>query len=177
MPRAERPDMRAYGVSIDDLDGVLPWSWAEERLLRNRNYWVITANGTGRPHALPVWGVWLPDPDRFVFSCAPTSRKARNLAENPRVCVATEDTVECISVEGTAAVGRGNGIGAEPEAASREVAARYAEKYEPDAAKRDEMMAFVLAHLMVEVTPERAFGIIEREDDFARRATRWVWAD
>jgi hypothetical protein len=26
-----------------------------------------------------------------------------------------------------------------------------------------------------EVTPERAFGIIEREDEFAQRATRWVW--
>jgi hypothetical protein len=29
--------------------------------------------------------------------------------------------------------------------------------------------------VIVEVTPERAFGIIESEDDFARRATRWVW--
>jgi hypothetical protein len=25
------------------------------------------------------------------------------------------------------------------------------------------------------VTPERAFGIIERDDEFAQRATRWSW--
>ena len=31
-----------------------------------------------------------------------------------------------------------------------------------------------LEHL-VEVTPERAFGIIEREEEFAQRATRWRW--
>lgn len=167
--------MSAYGVPTHDLGGVLPWSWAEERLRRNRNYWVVTANETGRPHALPVWGVWFSDPDRFVFSCAPTSRKARNLAKNPQVCVATDDTVECVSVEGSAAVVLA--AGAAPDSASREVAARYAQKYEPDAAKRVEMVAFVLGHLMVELTPARAFGIIEREDDFARRATRWVWGD
>jgi hypothetical protein len=26
-----------------------------------------------------------------------------------------------------------------------------------------------------EVSPERAFGIIEREEEFSQRATRWVW--
>jgi hypothetical protein len=34
---------------------------------------------------------------------------------------------------------------------------------------------FVLANLVVEVTPERAFGIVEREEAFAARATRWRW--
>ena len=29
---------------------------------------------------MPVWGVWLPETDRFWFSCSPTSRKARNIA-------------------------------------------------------------------------------------------------
>ena len=31
------------------------------------------------------------------------------------------------------------------------------------------------AHALVEVTPDRAFGIIERADEFAQRATRWRW--
>ena len=30
-------------------------------------------------------------------------------------------------------------------------------------------------NLTVEVTPERAFGIIEDEVDFSQRATKWVW--
>ncbi len=32
-PVVERPQMSDYGVP-DDLDGVLPWEWAEERLDR-----------------------------------------------------------------------------------------------------------------------------------------------
>ena len=83
-PRAERPDMSDYGVPADLAD-VLPWSWAEERLLRNKNFWVITASAKGRPHALPVWGVWMPDSSTFAFSCSPNARKARNIRANPQV--------------------------------------------------------------------------------------------
>jgi hypothetical protein len=35
--------------------------------------------------------------------------------------------------------------------------------------------AFLAQNKVVEVTPERAFGIIEDEVDFSQRATRWVW--
>ena len=38
----------------------------------------------------------------FVFSCAPDARKARNIAQNPQVCVMIDDTVECVSLEGIA---------------------------------------------------------------------------
>ena len=34
---------------------------------------------------------------------------------------------------------------------------------------------FLLAHASFEVVPERAFGIIERAEDFSQRATRWRW--
>lgn len=34
---------------------------------------------------------------------------------------------------------------------------------------------FLGQHLMVEFVPERAFAIIEREDEFSTRATRWVF--
>ena len=39
----------------------------------------------------------------------------------------------------------------------------------------EEMAAFLRSNAIVEVTPERAFGIIEREDEFSRCATRWRW--
>jgi hypothetical protein len=55
------------------------------------------------------------------------------------------------------------------------VAEAWAAKYEPDAEKALGMVEFMLSHAMVEVTPTKAIGIIEREDDFARRATRWAW--
>ena len=165
-PRAERPAMKDYGVP-DEPDGLLPWSWAEERLVRNRNYWVVTASANGRPHCLPVWGVWLADASSFTFSCASTSRKARNMQANPRVVFTVDDTVECISVEGRARILAADLI--DP------VAEQYATKYEPDPDKRAELAAFVKSHDMWEIVPQRAFGIIEREEDFAQRATRWVW--
>ena len=37
----------------------LPWSWAEERLVAERNFWIATVTSQGMPHARPVWGVYL----------------------------------------------------------------------------------------------------------------------
>jgi nitroimidazol reductase NimA-like FMN-containing flavoprotein (pyridoxamine 5'-phosphate oxidase superfamily) len=169
-PRVERPAMADYGVPADPA-GALPWAWAQERLVRNRNYWVVTTSASGRPHALPVWGVWLPQTDRFWFSCSPTSRKLRNIVENPQCAVTVDDTVECVSVEGRARV-------ADPVRDAddmQQMIAAYVAKYWADPESHGEMEAFLRAHAIVEVTPDRAFGIIEREDEFPTRATRWRW--
>lgn len=160
--------MSAYGVP-DDLDGALPWDWAQQRLVSNHNYWVGTVGSDGRPHSTPVWGVWDAATDRFYFSCAPDSLKARNVATNPHVVVTVDDTVEMVSVEGVAAPADSSG-----EAATA-AAATYAEKYEPDPQRRPGMVEFMLSHAVYEVVPTKAIGVIEREDDFARRATRWVF--
>ena len=159
--------MQEYGVPRT-LDDTLPWSWAEERLTRTRNYWVTTVSGFGRPHSMPVWGVWLSRRERFWFGCAPNSRKARNLRDNEAVVVAPSDTVEVVSLEGIAREVTGTDL-AEPIAA-------YWDKYgaEMDMA-RDAVADFITSNASFEVTPERAFGIIERPDDFSRRATRWRW--
>ena len=47
-----------YGISTDD-EGMLPWSWADERLEASRNYWIVTAAEDGEPSSAPVWGVWV----------------------------------------------------------------------------------------------------------------------
>ena len=93
--------MPDYGVNTPEWEP-LPWSWAAERLGVNRNFWVVTVSADGRPHALPVWGVWDEGEGRFAFSCSPRARKARNLAGNPHAVVMTDDTVECLSIEGQA---------------------------------------------------------------------------
>jgi general stress protein 26 len=172
MPKVERPAMSDYGVPQDPA-GALAWEWAEQRLVGNKNYWVVTATASARPHAMPVWGVWLADPDRFWFSCSPSSRKARNIGENPQCVVTVDDTVECISVEGRA---RMADLDADAAAIDRAVAS-YVTKYWDDPDVHAEMEAFVRSHAIVEVTPERAFGIIERAEEFAQRATRWRWED
>ncbi|HYO18000.1 MAG TPA: pyridoxamine 5'-phosphate oxidase family protein [Dermatophilaceae bacterium] len=162
-PVGEAPSMADYGVG-----GVgwraLPWSWAAERLAAAGSFWLVTASGDGRPHALPVWGVWDDDEHRFAFSCSPNSRKAANLAANPQVVVAPGDTVECVSVEG-----RAHRV---DEHDRRETwIARYLAKYRPLSADLSD--DFLRAHVLFEVVPERAFAIIERQDEFADRATRW----
>jgi PPOX class probable F420-dependent enzyme len=166
MPKVERPTMAAYGVPAE-LDGVLPWSWADERLASSRNFWVVTASSDGRPHALPVWGVWMSDLERFAFSCAPNSRKARNIRANPQVVIAVDDTVECVSIEGRAHEISG--------AAADQFLDAYAHKYESEPEKQAALIDFIRENTLFEVRPERGFGIIEREDEFSQRATRWVW--
>ncbi len=146
----------------------LPWSWAAERLIANRNFWVVTVSAAGRPHALPVWGVWDDDDERFGFSCGPRARKARNLEANGRAVIMTADTVECVSIEGRATPVR------DDEGQARWIE-RYLAKYQPLAPSIS--ADFLRQNLIVEFEPERAFGIIEREEEFSTRATRWVFGD
>jgi PPOX class probable F420-dependent enzyme len=93
--------MPGYGIlAADEGTGLLPWSWAAERLERSRDYWIATTWPDGRPHVMPVWGIWR---DRsLVFSSSRSSRKARNLAADPRCSLATEDPLEPVTVEGAA---------------------------------------------------------------------------
>src|SRR5689334_7792282 len=77
-PRADRPVLpQGYGVPADPA-GMLPWSWAEALLSAAINYWVGTTRPNGRPHAVPIWGVWLDT--AFWFEGGPTTRRGRNLA-------------------------------------------------------------------------------------------------
>ncbi len=157
--------MPDYGVDTPDWSP-LPWPWAAERLVANRNFWVVTVSAEGRPHALPVWGVWDEDDGRFAFSCGPRSRKARNLAANPQAAIMTESTVECLSLEGRAER-------VTDEARGERWIARYLAKYRP--MSEGLSAEFLRRHLMVEFVPERAFAIIETEEEFSTRATRWLF--
>jgi PPOX class probable F420-dependent enzyme len=172
MPTVERPAMSDYGVPAET-DGALPWDWAEQRLVANKNYWLVTVSASGRPHAMPVWGVWLADTERFWFSCSPNARKLRNIRDNPQTSVTVDDTVECVSVEGRSRLADP----ADSTDADRidAMITAYLAKYWDDESLHEQMAAFVRSHAIVEFTPERAFGIIEREDEFSQRATRWRW--
>jgi nitroimidazol reductase NimA-like FMN-containing flavoprotein (pyridoxamine 5'-phosphate oxidase superfamily) len=113
-PRASRPTFGGgYGVPADE-EGMLAWSWAEERLANAHNYWVV-ANG---PHASPVWALWLDG--ALIFSASPTSRKGRALARDPRIVVHLESGSEVVIVEGEA----------EPIAADEEIIDEYERKYD-----------------------------------------------
>ena len=163
--------MPGYGVP-DDPEGLLPWSWAEERLTACRNYWVVTADAAGRPHSMPVWGVWSAEHSVFWFSSSPDARKVRNLAENPQMVVTTDDSKEVVSVEGRARRLPGEQI----EHMARAWAAKYGDEVDADSPESiAEMVEFIRANAVYEMVPERAFGMIETPEDFSRRATKWEW--
>ena len=162
-PIGERPGMAAYGTDTPDWQA-LPWEWAGERLTSNHNYWVVTVSAAGAPHALPVWGVWSDDDLRFMFSCAPSARKARNIAANSHVVFTVDNTVECVSVEGIGEL--------LTDAARIDIwVERYVAKYGPESPEG--LGDFVRQHAVFEVAPTAAFAVIEREDEFATRATKW----
>jgi hypothetical protein len=98
-PRRLRPSFKGYGVPESE-DGMLPWSWATERLEQARNYWVSTTRPDGRPHSMPVWGIWLDG--AFYFGSGRNSAKSRNLAANPAIVVHLESGDETVILEGRA---------------------------------------------------------------------------
>jgi len=158
-PKASRPNMPGYGI-VDEHSGkgLLPWNWAVERLSRGHNYWVATTRPDGRPHSMPVWGVWVND--RFCFSTGERSRKARNLAGNPYCVVSPESAAEAVVMEGIAEQVT------DPDLLRRAGDAYYA-KYQW---KLDPALGPIFV-----VRPRLVYGFIEYQ--MTVTATRWVFDD
>jgi pyridoxamine 5'-phosphate oxidase-like protein len=91
--------MPGYGtLPAGEGSGLLPWSWAADRLSRSHDYWLATVGPAGRPHVMPVWGVWRDG--ALWFSSAKASRKARNLGTNPWATATTDNAYEPVVVQG-----------------------------------------------------------------------------
>jgi nitroimidazol reductase NimA-like FMN-containing flavoprotein (pyridoxamine 5'-phosphate oxidase superfamily) len=100
-PVATRPYMPGYGtLPAAEGSGLLPWSWAEERLIRSHDFWLATVTPQGAPHLMPVWAVW--QDGGLWFSSGNGSRKARNLSGEPRCTLSTDNPVEPVVVAGRA---------------------------------------------------------------------------
>ena len=121
-PEVSRPSMpEGYGVP-SDAEGLLPWSWVEERLDAAATYWIGTTRPDGRPHAVPIWGAWLDD--TFYFEGSPDTRRGRNLAHNPAVVVHLDRGDDVVIVEGTA-----EEIGRPARSLATRLAEAFARKY------------------------------------------------
>src|SRR3954469_11486118 len=151
-PKASRPRMPGYGMPAG-AKGLLPWTWAEERLQTSHNYYVMTVRPDGTPHAMPVWGIWVDN--RFYFSTGARSVKARNLQVNPACVVCTERTAEGGIVEGPAPI-------VSDASVVQRLAPLYHRKYKPW--KLDPEMGPVF-----EVRPSVAFAMYEKRFKDATR--------
>ena len=100
-PHVDRPQAPS-GYGISRASGPrLSWAFVEGRLREANNYWLATVRPDGRPHATPVWGVWVDG--ALYFSGIPTARWARNLAANPVIAAHLESGDNVVIVEGVAA--------------------------------------------------------------------------
>jgi Pyridoxamine 5'-phosphate oxidase len=145
----------AYGIGGDGSapGELLPWSVVDEWLRASHNYWVCTTRPDGRPHAKPVWGIWMEG--MLAFSTAPASVTGRNLRRDPRIAIHLESGDETAILEGR--------VGRLDDGLSESYAFAYEAKYDyrppatgepPWALRPDKVLSWT-------------------EADFPRNATRW----
>ena len=154
--------MPGYGLlGPNEGTGLLPWSWAEQRLSHSKNYWVVTLCPDGRPHAMPVWGVWDRARELFWFTSSVRSRKARNVSSDGRCVVTTEDALNPVVVEGTAEMTIDTD---DIRSMLALVNAKYSTEYSLD-------FMNPTVNATIRVRPHWAFALAE--EDFSGSPTRW----
>lgn len=157
-PLVERPSMPGYG--LDDPQYAftpLTLEWVGEQMQQSRNYWISSTRRDGRPHAAPVWGIWMDD--RLLFSTGDRSQKARNIARSPSVVAHLESGDDVVIIEGVAE----SVTDAEER---RRFDKAYVEKYDLDPGTATDAGA-----LVYRVEPKTVMAW--REKDFPGTASRW----
>jgi nitroimidazol reductase NimA-like FMN-containing flavoprotein (pyridoxamine 5'-phosphate oxidase superfamily) len=100
-PRIDRPGIpAAYGAS--KATEHVPWSHVEERLTRDRVYWIATVGRGGRPRVRPIDGLYL-DGVIYVGGSSETSW-VQELGLNSHVSVHLDGVDDVVIVDGEAEV-------------------------------------------------------------------------
>lgn len=107
-----------------------PWEVIERLLTDAQLYWIITVRADGRPHAVPLVGVW--HDGAFAFCTGPDEQKQRNLDVNPRVAVTTGSTGAHGWDSGKDVVVEGTAVRVTDEPVLRTLAAAWSGKYGDD---------------------------------------------
>ena len=91
---------RAKSIATNESEATTAWPDARDQLAAADRYWLATVRADGRPHVMPLFGVWLDD--SMYFTAGPNTQKAVNLARNPHCVVATVGDNLDLIVEGEA---------------------------------------------------------------------------
>src|SRR5580700_2830675 len=147
-PQATRPYMPGYGIAgPHEGRGLLPWTWAEDRLVQSHDYWLATVRPSGGPHVMPVWGVWAQG--AAWFSSGPQSRKTRNIAADRRAVITTDNPLQPVIVEGVVAV---VDLDSDIERFTAQVNAKY---------QTDLTVEFFSENICFRLEPRRVFSLDE----------------
>ena len=156
-PTADRPHVPGYGIP-ESIDGLLPWSWADERLGRATICWIATVGTDLAPHLIPIWGAWVDG--RWYVEGGPT-RWQRNLRANPQMAVKVEFGKEVVILEG-----RVRELVAPARPLAERILAGYAKYIESDGYTAD--VANWVEGGLWELTPIKAFAWSVFPDDMTR---------
>ena len=151
----DRPQMTpGYGVG-DPQYGFEPieWSWVVERMTNARSYWVATTRADGRPHVMPVWGIWIDD--AFIFVTDTNSFKARNIRRDPSAAVHLDSGDEVVILEGSF----------EEVSSTPEMVSEYERKYNISPVGVSDSEG------VYRLRPDKVLAWTE--SDFPKNATRW----
>jgi hypothetical protein len=99
-------------INLGEADGLPPVDWdavvykldagsaPAPDAMNSRSTWLSTVNDDGSPHLLPVGAIWLNG--AFWFQTGAHTRKARNVARDPRCSIALSIREADVIVEGVA---------------------------------------------------------------------------
>ena len=107
-----------------------PWADVEQLLRDAQLYWIVTVRADGRPHAVPLVGVW--QDGAFAFCTGSEEQKQRNLDGNAQVAVTTGSTGANGWNSGTDVVVEGRAVRVTEPEALVELAAAWFAKYGDD---------------------------------------------
>ena len=107
-----------------------PWDTVERLLTDAQLYWIVTVRADGRPHAVPLVGVW--HEGAFAFCTGPDEQKHHNLENNKQVAVTTGSTGAQGWGSGKDVVVEGTAVRVTDAETLQTLADAWAAKYAPD---------------------------------------------
>lgn len=151
--------MPSYGVMPNQTEAMLTWVWVDAQMRGARNFWLCTTSSDGKPHAVPIWGVWVEN--SFYFSTGNSSVKARNIRRDNRVVLHLESGDETLIFEGTLDEADGS------VSLQDEIARAYVAKYDLNPDVED------LDAIQYRLQPTKVMAWLEK--DYPATATYWLF--
>lgn len=90
-----------YKMPEDD-SNLLSWDFVVEQMEGARHYWISTVSPAGRPHVVPLWGIWFEN--RVHFDGSPKTAWSQHLVRNPHIAVHLPDGNQVVILEGLARI-------------------------------------------------------------------------
>ncbi|MBO0812347.1 MAG: pyridoxamine 5'-phosphate oxidase family protein [Microlunatus sp.] len=126
-----RPGQLPDGYNDTGEQTTLDWTAVRQRLAESKHFWFSTADGSGAPHARPIWGAWVDD-TLYADGGVPVTRWGRDLLANPRTQVHLESATEVVIIDGEFSLT--NDLTSESFARVQASYLRRYQSYQPEAA-------------------------------------------